>query len=310
MSRGEGAREGRERLKREGGADQDPGVEAGEPRVLVPLAQQPRAGPGADDSPLASLLTPRPGPAGGLAGLPVPRSADTAPLFRGPVQGGSGQGPRLAGKGPSPCPSLSSSLDRQDRRGQGRGEGGGVSLLHIVPPQARGPAGSWMPAPHPERGPSHSQQASLGFKALAPLVLQQDSLPRPPPAVPTLPSGHPRTPRRLSQARERRPQGTSGLKERASVPWGLQTPPCLAGWAAPGKAPRQHSLGQRGLSSLSSHPPPTPTAGPAALESLLRPPQAKCPSSPVVCLQGHHARGKHSPPTLRLTEDPRGEVAP
>ena len=88
------------------------------------------------------------------------------------------------------------------------------------------------------------------------------------------------------------------------------TPPCLAGWAAPGKAPRQHSLGQRGLSSLSSHPPPTPTAGPAALESLLRPPQAKCPSSPVVCLQGHHARGKHSPPTLRLTEDPRGEVAP
>ena len=106
MSRGEGAREGRERLKREGGADQDPGVEAGEPRVLVPLAQQPRAGPGADDSPLASLLTPRPGPAGGLAGLPVPRSADTAPLFRGPVQGGSGQGPRLAGKGPSPGPSL------------------------------------------------------------------------------------------------------------------------------------------------------------------------------------------------------------
>lgn len=51
----EGAREGRERLKREGRATQDPGAEAGEPRVLVPPAQEPWAGRGADDSPLASL---------------------------------------------------------------------------------------------------------------------------------------------------------------------------------------------------------------------------------------------------------------
>lgn len=130
----------------------------------------------------------------------------------------------------------------------------GVSLLHTAPPQARGPAGSYTPAPHPERSPSHSREASLGFKAIAPLVLQQDGLPRPPPTVPTLPSGHPRTPRRPSQARERCPQGTSGLEGRASAAWGLQTRPCLAGRAAPGKAPSHHSLGQRGLSSLSSTP--------------------------------------------------------
>ncbi|OWK13774.1 hypothetical protein Celaphus_00017278, partial [Cervus elaphus hippelaphus] len=54
------------------------------------------------------------------------------------------------------------------------------------------------------------------------------------------------------------------------------------------------------------HPLPTPTAGPAALGSLPRPQQAKGPSSPVVCLRGHHARGKRSPPTLSLTEAPRG----
>ena len=130
----------------------------------------------------------------------------------------------------------------------------GVSLLHTAPPQARGPAGSYTPATHPEHGPSHSREASLRFKVVAPLVLQQDGLPqtRRPPTVPTLPSGHPRTPRRPSQARERCPQGTSGLEGRASAPWGLQTWPCLAGWAAPGKAPSHHSLGQRGLSSLSS----------------------------------------------------------
>lgn len=48
-------REGRERLKREGGAGRDPGAEAGEPRVLVPPAQEPWTGRGVDDSPLASL---------------------------------------------------------------------------------------------------------------------------------------------------------------------------------------------------------------------------------------------------------------
>ena len=113
MSRREGAREGRGRLKREGGADQDPRVEAGEPR----------AGQGADDSPLASLLTPRPGPAGGLGAGWFP-GALTLPHCSEAQRGeGLARSPGWREKCPVPAPPSPAALT--DRTGGGRGEGGG-----------------------------------------------------------------------------------------------------------------------------------------------------------------------------------------
>lgn len=263
VSRREGAREERERLKREGGAGQDPRAEAGEAESWCPQPGNPGEGRMTHRWPPSQPL------GGGLAGLTVPRSADTAPLFGGPARGRSGRGPRLAGKGPGPCPSFSSSLDRQEAAGWG---GRGLPPAHCPSP-SQGSCGI-LHASHTPRARSQSQPGGesrvqghrpAGAPARRPAPTQTAAhCPHPairsPQDTPTAQSGQGAV-----------PSGDLGAGGAGLCSLGTPDPalPHGVGSSRQGPQPPQPRATWPQLSV--QHPLPTPTVGPVAPESLPRP---------------------------------------
>ena len=214
----------------------------------------------------------------------------------------------MAGQGPGPCPSLSSSPDRHEAAGRG---GGGLPPAHCSSPSQ---GSCWiLHTSHTPRAWSQPQPGGesqvqgrrpVGAPAGRPAPNQTAAYcPHPavrsPQDTPTAQSGQGAVPSGDLGA------GGAGLCSLGTPDLAL---PRGVGSSRQGPQPPQPRATWPQLSV--QHRLPTPTVGPAALESLPRPRQAKGPASPVVCLRGHHTRGKHSPPTLGLTEAPRGEVVP
>lgn len=241
-------------------------------RVLVPPAREPWRG--TDDSLLASLQAPRPGPVGGLAGLTIPRSADTAPLFGGPARGRSGQGPGLAGKGPGPCPSLSSSLDRQEAAGAGRWGSPSCTLPLPKPGVLRDPTRRpRAPSAVPATAGRQVSGSRLSPRWCSSRTACPDRRPLSPPCRQVTP-GHPDGPVRPGSGALRGPRGWRGG-------------PLLPGDSRPGPASRGGQLQARPpattasgnmASALCPAPPPDPHRGPS---SPGKPPQTPTGQGPV-----------------------------